>query len=145
MPDSPNLAKIVEFLLSEFLGRCSPDPLGLRNLAADLHALPLHHGWFRALAVRPNGEIISFDIDGIQRPGSIRIETDSIIRNLTLYQGSKKYAELRDFVPEKLPDAIECPYCGGLGEYPDPSAKVVCYCGGLGWLPNTKDTGCFDR
>jgi len=144
MLDARNVAAIVESVLSQFVAATSPDPLGLRRLAADLNALPLYYGWFRCLAIRPNGDIISFDIDApdhIQPPGRIRIEKDSIIRNLALYQGSKKYLELQILVPSKPADAIDCSFCGGKGDF---TTKVVCFCGGLGWLPNTGDSGCFE-
>jgi hypothetical protein len=151
VPDAVDIAGVVETALSQFLAESSPDPLGLRKLAAELHALPLYYGWFRCLAIRPDGEIVSFDIDapdGIQPSGRIRIEKGSIIRNLALHQGSKKYAELQILVPGRTPDAIECPYCGGKREFPEPNTKVICFCGGLGWLPSSvqqPDDDSFDR
>jgi hypothetical protein len=138
VPDAPEIAGIVETALSQFLAETSADSLGLRQLAADLHAMPLYCGWFRCLAIRASGEIISFDIDppsGIQPPGEIRTVTDRLTRNMALYQGAKKHPALRVLVPDKPPDAVVCSACRGevvlSGRYTD----LICSCGGLGWLP----------
>ena len=94
MPDAPDIAGIVETALRQFLAESTSDQSGLRQLAAELYAMPLYCGWFRCLAIRASGEIISFDIDppaGIQPPGEIRIVTDRLTRNMALYQGAKYY------------------------------------------------------
>jgi hypothetical protein len=83
-------------------------------------------------AVCPTGEIVSFSWD---TPDELRVEIDPRIRNTTLYQGSEKYAALREFLPPRPTDAIDCPR-KGKGKLLAPlNDIVVCYCGGLGWLP----------
>ena len=137
MPDARDVAGIVETALSQFLAESSPDYLGLRQLAADLHALPLYCGWFRCFAIRASGEIISFDIDppsDIQPPGDIRVVDHPLTRNMALCQGAKKYPAFQVLVPNKPPDAVECSYCAGKGVLPEPNTNWMCSCGGLGWL-----------
>ena len=119
--------------LQEFLNETTPDVNDLRTIAQELKVLPLMLDWGGCYAIQANGEIISFLWDSYQ---DIRPETDSRIRNVVLFQGSKKYPEL---IPQQPPDAKICWHCGGTGIEPL-SAKhgiknINCYCGGLGWLP----------
>jgi hypothetical protein len=142
--DAPDIARIVAGALSQFLAQSSPDPLGLRQLAADLHAMPLYCCWFRCLAIRPSGEIISFDIEsyaGVQPPGDVRIVDDQLTRNMALCQGARNDPALQILVPNKPPDAVECSLCAGKGVLPEPAANMICSCGGLGWLPPDSKPG----
>jgi hypothetical protein len=135
MPDSRIVAEVVECALSQFLADSSPETLNLQRTAATLHALPLYLDWSGCLAIQTSGQIIYFDYD---MPDSVRIEEDPRIRNMALFQGSKKYPNLHVLVPIRPPDATECPHCNGKGELPESMKNIVCYCGGLGWLPPTK-------
>ena len=137
--DTPETSEIVEAALKQFLAESSSDQLWLRQLAADLHAMPLCCSWFRCIAIRASGEIISFDIEsrgGVQPPGEIRIVNDQLTRNMALNEGAKNYPALQKLVPKRPPDAVDCSYCGGKGVLPAPAKESwMCVCGGLGWLP----------
>jgi hypothetical protein len=119
--------------LQEFLDETTPDPTDLRIIVRTLNVLPLMSDWNGCYAIQANGEIIWFLWDSYR---DIRPETDPRIRNVVLFQGSKKYPEL---VPQQPTDAKICRHCEGTGIEPL-SAKhgiknINCYCGGLGWLP----------
>jgi hypothetical protein len=120
----------------EFLDDSTPDQLGLREIVSELNVLPLMLDMGGCYALQPDGEVISFLWDDYK---TIRPENDSRIRNIALFQGSKKYDELLALIPEKPADAVQCSSCVGTGVEPF-SAKngidnLVCYCGGLGWVP----------
>lgn len=121
--------------LQEFLSETTPDLMDMRLRARELNALPLTCDMGGCFAIRANGEIISFLWDY----QDVRQETDARIRNIALFQGSKKYPELKALIPPRSPESKDCSYCNGTGIEPM-SAKlhldnIVCYCGGLGWLP----------
>ena len=138
MLDDRRFSETIQQLLGQFQADSAPDPLGLRQIVKRSHVLPLFLDMGGCFAVRPSGEIISF---GWDTPDEIRVETNPRIRNLVLYQGSKKYPALRGFVPLRPSDAVECPHSKGKGELPEPFGQrnFVCYCGGLGWLPPGDD------
>lgn len=128
---STSFSETVERLIRQFLTATSPDPLGLREIVSLSNALPLYLDIGGCYSVRPSGEIISFEWD---TEDEVQVETRPLIRNLALCQGSKKYPELREFIPSKPVDAVECPQCRGKGELPAPLNRVICSCGGVGWL-----------
>jgi hypothetical protein len=107
----------------------------LRKLVAQERVLPLFHDMGGVLTINMDGEIRSFLWDDTLHG---QVEYDPRIRNLALFQGSKKYPELKVLI-EKPETARVCSYCQGSGIAP--LAKklngegIVCYCGGLGWVP----------
>jgi hypothetical protein len=132
MASSDSFSETIKRLVRQFLASASPDPLGLRQIVSRMNALPLFLDMGGCIAASPGGEIISFLWD---EPLVIRVETCPRIRNLALFQVSKKYSALREFIPPRPEDAVNCPHCKGKGELPAPMNKVVCYCGGVRWLP----------
>jgi hypothetical protein len=129
-------------LMEDFIRESTPDPLNLRRLASEAQVLPLFIDMGGVFAINTKGDIISFPLDGepLQVEEKLpKIEIDPRIRNIALYQGSKKYPELKNLIPLKPDNAQVCPHCGGSGI--DPYAaklntdKIICYCGGLGWIP----------
>ena len=145
---SSDLSKLIRKLIKDYVAKPALDPNDLRRLAAEKKVLPLFVDMGGVFAINPSGDIISFpfslnasgDIvafpfNEIDQPG---VEFDPRIRNVALFQGSKKYPELRDLIV-KPDDARVCSSCGGSGI--DPYAAklntdaIVCYCGGLGWVP----------
>jgi hypothetical protein len=107
----------------------------LRELVEQEKVLPICSDMGGVFAVDTNGEIRSFLWDDTLHG---KLEFDPRIRNLALFQGSKKYPELASLIV-KPEDARVCPHCEGTGR--DPYAgklnrdSIACYCGGLGWLP----------
>ena len=129
----PELADRIRTLLAEYLADSSPDPLDLRSVVAKFDALPLTLDMGGCLAIRADGEIISFQWD---EPHDARVEQNAHWRNVALYQGSLKYPELSPLVPPRPTDARPCEHCAGVAAIRAQGIKnIVCYCGGLGWLP----------
>lgn len=122
--------------LEEFIKGSTPALDDLRETAARLEVLPLMLDAGGCFALRSNGQVISFLWDDAT---VVRVENDMRIRNVALFQGSKKYPELVTLIPPKPTNAIECIGCDGTG-IEKTAAKlgldnIVCYCGGLGWIP----------
>jgi hypothetical protein len=138
-PDD-HFAATIEELIGQLLADSSPDPNRLRQVASRSHILPLLLDWGGCFAVRPSGEIVSFAWD---TPDELRVEVDPRIRNMAIYQGSEKYPALREFIPTRPIDAVQCPHCQGKGKPPEAELidNLVCYCGGLGWLPPGSSLG----
>lgn len=133
---SNNLSTLIAKLIQEFLARPAPDALELRQLVADEQVLPLFWDMSGVFTINPDGDILSFLWDDTLHP---HVEYDPRIRNLALFQGSKRYSELKDYVPSRPDNARTCPDCGGTGTHPYAEKlntdAIICYCGGLGWLP----------
>lgn len=131
-----NLYRIVNSLIQEFLLESSPDPLDLRLLAIRENVLPILVDMGGIVAINAEGDVVSFTFDDLCQP---KIENDPRIRNITFFQGSRKYPELKGFLPLKSPDDQVCPHCQGTGLAPSTISQradnLVCYCGGLGWIP----------
>jgi uncharacterized protein (TIGR02996 family) len=121
--------------LTEFVADNCPDPVQLRKWARHHSALPLTPDMGGCFCLRLDGEVISFIWD---REEETRVERETRLRNRVLAVGSKKYPELRLFIPPRPVDAGECPSCEGKGVLmklrADVREKVVCECGGLGWI-----------
>jgi len=138
MQNSSPFSETIERLVRQLLTDSSPDPLGLRIVVGRAMALPVLLDIGGCYSVRPSGQVISF---GWDTPDDIQVETSSRIRNLAIYQGSKKYPELREFIPIRPTDAVTCPHCEGKGELLIPLDNLVCYCGGVGWLTHGEPLG----
>ena len=126
--------KQIEMLIRDFVSDTSADGRVLRSFVVRVRALPLFLDMGGFYAIRPNGEIVSQSWDD----DDVRVEDDPRIRNVVLFQGSKKYAELAPLIPERPPAALECHFCAGSGlalGIESGIESLVCYCGGLGWLP----------
>lgn len=143
---------LITKLIRDFVAETTPDPLNLRQLAAEKQVLPLTWDWGGVLTTNTTGDIISFPFsldangdfvafpfDASDYVASVRVEDNPRIRNIALFQGSKKYLELKEFVPAKPDGARTCSACQGTGI--DSYAAmlngdaIVCYCGGVGWIP----------
>lgn len=133
---SSELRRLIESKLRLLMDDLAPDHAYLRQVATDRHALLLCADMGGGLALRPNGEVISFQWE---RSDSLEIENDPRIRNLALFQGSKRFPELEQLIPLRPTGAKTCPYCHGTGVAPEAATlgidNIVCYCGGLGWVP----------
>ena len=137
MTTPQEISELIRRRIRELADGTTPDPQDVRGLAVNREMLPLFCDMGGCLAIRPDGEIVSFVWDEADK---LRVEGDTRARNIALFQGSTKYPELKSLIKPASPSARECPHCEGTGV--EASAReagmgdgVVCYCGGLGWLP----------
>lgn len=130
----PEISKRIAQLIENYpaTGDSSPE---LQELVAQETVLPLCCDMGGVFTINVEGEIRSFLWDDTRHG---QVEYDPRIRNVALFQGSKKYPELALLI-EKPNDARLCEYCEGTGVNPYAEKlntdAIVCYCGGLGWVP----------
>lgn len=135
MKISDELSRRISESIENYAVEHASDPPELLQLAIQEKVLPLYRSMADVVAINASGDVISFLWDDTLHG---QIEFDPRIRNIALFQGSKKYPELAVLI-EKPEDFRVCPHCGGSGK--DPYAEklnvdnIVCYCGGLGWIP----------
>lgn len=135
MSISQDLSTRISELIEDYPDRDEADSPELRKLVAQERVLPLLCDMGGVLTINVDGEIRSFLWDDTLHG---QVEYDPRIRNVALFQGSKKYPDLKVLI-EKPDDAQICPHCQGTGIAPDGEKlntdALVCYCGGLGWIP----------
>jgi hypothetical protein len=112
---NPNFAEWHRRRVNEFLADSMPDGLGLREIVSKLNLLPLMLDTGGCYAIQADGKVVSFLWDDYK---AVRREDDARIRNIALFQGSKKYNELLALIPEKPADALQCSSCKGTGIEP---------------------------
>jgi hypothetical protein len=142
MQISLELSKQIKQRLTDFVDDGGPDgPIDLGRIVSQLDALPLMLDMGGAVAIRPDGEIISFVWD---KEEDYQVENDRRICNIALFAGSKKYPELKQLIPSRDQDDVECPHCNGTGTLSINADlgvdNIVCYCGGLGWIPKERSS-----
>lgn len=147
MTIASHFTETIEAILKSYIANPEPDvirldpPLDLSRLARDLNLLPMMLNFGGCYGIRPNGDILSFLWD---EPNNLRLEKDPRIRNIVLFQGSKKYPDLAGLVPVRPVGAADCSHCHGTGveafsaEHGLNPDVFVCYCGGIGWLPEAE-------
>lgn len=134
------IAEVIAEKISErvkaYVIPANPDISEAIKVALEIEALPMLMDAGGVFALKPDGEIIAILWD---KPQDLRVENDERVRNVVLFQGSKKYPELASLVPSRSSHARLCTACNGTGIAPVPpgvsSEHFVCYCGGLGWIP----------
>src|SRR5262249_15955306 len=99
-----------------------------RKFAEEQNALPLLEDMGGCLALRVDGQVLSFVWDAPDQP---RLETDVRIRNTVMYQRARTYPQMRLMIPPRPVSSRECSHCRGTGIC-STIPGIVCYCGGLG-------------
>jgi hypothetical protein len=129
----PNLdAAAIDLALTRYLASDDPQFSDVRTWARYHHALPLIVDMGGCIALRPTGELISFDWDNEKEA---TLDVGPYNTHIARGVGSRKYPEIDGLAPVRPAQAKTCPLCGGSGS-PEPGASnVVCRCGGLGWVP----------
>jgi hypothetical protein len=129
------LSKRIEERVQEFIATPATEA-NLRRTVRENRVLPLLMDMGGCLAIRTDGEIVSFVWE---KEGTVKVENDLRVRNVALFQGSKKYPELEALMPSRAEKDRTCPDCKGTGVPPvalSPGLEgIVCYCGGVGWIP----------
>jgi len=98
---------------------------------AEFNALPLYLGWTETIGIRADGEIIRWSTEGDY--AGVRPAEDWSWVLLALVRGADRYPELRQLLPVRGPDTVDC-RCRAIPLFV--SGKADCAeCGGLGWLP----------
>jgi hypothetical protein len=101
---------------------------------AQFAALPLYLGWFETIAIRADGEIVSWSTEG-EYPG-VRPVEDRYLWLSALVDGSRRYEPLRSLLPRRPAGAVDCRH---LGHPMFEVGKVFCpVCCGLGWIVPAK-------
>lgn len=116
--------------IASFASDADETRLWLAPYVAEFKVLPLYVGWFETIGIRANGEIVSWSTE--QESVGVRAVEDQMLALISLVAGSKRYPELRQLLPQRTSDAIDCrcrdvPFLA--------SGKAFCgTCGGLGWV-----------
>ncbi len=127
------------FIAARIAGFPAEAPERLRweaPFVAEFDALPLYVGWVETVGVRPDGEVVRWSTEGDY--AGVRAVEDRVWVLSALVDGSRRYPELAALIPERPPDAADCP-CRGQPVFA--SGVVLCgECGGVGWLPRNSGT-----
>ena len=106
--------------------------LDLRKVAEEMQILPLMVDSGGCFALSTTGEIVSF---GECNYRDLRIESDPKTIRTALYQGSLWFSEIKEMIPARPEEAIDCKDCETFNKkHNNFSDSFVCMCGGLGWL-----------
>ncbi len=139
MKITPEISVKIKKLIQEFVNhpQDSIHSKALQTMVAKFNIFPLTFNFFSCYCINLNGEIILFDSEYNVENKKI---TEKRLINLVLCQGIKKYPELKELMPIRSENDINCSHCNGTGI--EPLAKelnlvenIICWCGGLGWIP----------
>jgi hypothetical protein len=107
---------------------------------AQFGALPLGVGWWETIGIRADGEIVSWCTDDSgpagDYPGVRPVKGPEWLKALVV--GARQYEELRDLLPPRPTDAVDCQH---LDHPMFTEGKVLCpRCFGLGWARPSRVT-----
>lgn len=122
-----------EQVVSRLIAGLPPEQLDpTRTHTARLGALHIGGSMWADYYLRPNGEVVIVGEDD-DHPEVDTVYTDRSHVLRTLVWGAQRYPELRELLPARPADAVDC----GCRQVPIFSeGKVLCStCGALGWLP----------
>lgn len=123
-------ATFIASRIAGFASEADETRLWLGPYVAEFNALPLYVGWTETIGIRAEGEIVSWSTE--QEFVGVRAVEDRMLALISLVAGSKRYPELRQLLPQRTPDAIDC-RCRDVPLLA--SGKAFCgTCGGLGWV-----------
>ncbi len=129
-------AQLQDWLSRRIEAYCRDDaePQYLKAYASRHSVLPLFVDWTGFWGISANGSVLLIDTEEDTPPV---LEADARILRIALFQGARKFPELRPLVPRRPDAAGDCPNCHGQGVIDIPGVErgvIVCSCGGLGWL-----------
>jgi hypothetical protein len=131
------LAEKIRQWLAEFTAGTDPRLTDQRNLAVYLQALPLYEDLGGCIAIRPDGELIFVESNvDWSKPNVSARELEPMWRTIALASGSRRYPELRELLPPRGAEDIDCPDCAGTGRLREPPTRagLICSaCHGVGW------------
>jgi hypothetical protein len=128
----PELRIAIETRIIELSSTADPKLQWSRERATRHQALPLYGdkgGW---VLLRPSGELIQVPLD--EDFGQIAEPVkELLLQTVALVAGAQKYPELRELIPVRPADAVECAQCNGTGRMPSFPTVYCGKCGALGW------------
>ena len=129
---------ISEFLKTECVYNLVDGKIDIRKFVKEHQFLPILLDCSGFCSLRPNGEMIWFDLENVK---NLKVETDKRIRNIAMASGVKRFPELLPFLPKRTESDIDCDHCESIEQMRQQMPEHVrdglnCYCGGLGWIPN---------
>jgi hypothetical protein len=100
-------------------------------------ALPLIRHWFETIGIRADGEIVRWStIDNLEPYPGVKPVEDRYYWLSALVDGARRYPELRELLPSRGPEAVECECT----RRPELSGRIICpRCYGLGWVQAIDD------
>lgn len=121
----------IEVRIDEFLSD-GDERLDWVRLSVQRHRfLPLYLGWTASFGIRSDGSLVRWEHD--ESLDSVHELTDEFWRRTALFQGLKRYPELRELIPARPATAVDCHVCKGTGGFLG-RPELVCECGGAGWV-----------
>jgi hypothetical protein len=130
---SPLDEQVVTRLISEHSRNWAPE---IRIQAEYLSSLWIGYDLWSSHFLGVDGQVFLIGED-LDHPDEVTVHCSRITVVGYLFWGSKRYPELKALLPDREPDAIDCP-CWAHPRFAE--GKVICdRCGGLGWLPATQD------
>ena len=127
-----SLSREIEARIAEYLASDDPRREWLKPAVREHRFLPLYLGWVAALGIRPDGSFVYFEYESAPKP--VRSLEESFWQRMAIFQGARKYPELRALLPERPTTAATCEPCGGSGA-PVGLPQLICVgCGGSGWM-----------
>jgi hypothetical protein len=122
-------------VVNELLPELSPSDFADAEeyrLSQKFTALPIGSGSFSYFLLHPDGEVISIDsLDSIE----VERSRESYRLSTILAWGAERYPALAPLIPERPPEAEDCPLCGGSGtDVSVAGDEIACvWCSGLRW------------
>ena len=123
-------------VVNELLPELSPSDFADTEeyrLSQKFTALPIGSGSFSYFLLHPDGEVISIDsLDSVE----IERSRESYRLSTILAWGAERYPALAPLIPERPPEAEDCPLCGGSGtDVSFAGNEMTCdWCSGLRWV-----------
>jgi hypothetical protein len=104
---------------------------------AEFAALPLIRHWFETIGIRADGEIVRWSkSDNVEPYPGVKPVEDRVDWLSALVDGARRYPELRELLPSRGPEAVECECT----RHPEIFGKMICSeCCGLGWVEAIDD------
>lgn len=101
--------------------------------AAREGALPICWSLWALMCLRPNGEVVVIG-DDLDHPELAVVHSDWKHLVSALVLGSKRYPQLRELIPIRGPDAVDCSACDDIPRELKGTFRCL-ECSGLGWVP----------
>jgi hypothetical protein len=116
--DRVNLSEELSSFVTERISRYEHDRAENQDwlvpYVKKFNILPLWSAWLETVGVQPDGSVRKFSADGdhTEYEGLRHVEERAIFIH-SLLEGSRRYPQLQQAVPQRPPEASVCPQCNG--------------------------------